>query len=274
MDLAVPIFSDEKVFDVVDIKKPKAGIITIAYEAAQKGNIFKSLFEFVAGSVESLTSVEGEIVDNPIKIKKLCGEMPYISAEVIALKAMTLINKDDVVEGVYSCPRCQTKIIAEYDKELGVDNRDRISELNVKCMEKSAYNNSIPVALEEPVKLKNTRSGEIIETIDGFEIRYPTMNDCIISGHNMQEGQEVRIQKKIYINALISVNGKAIDRKWTATWGKLLFDNVYPDELSQIGDALQKYGLDKMVERSCYKCGKVWEAPINTSNFFASGLLP
>ena len=274
MNLAVPIFIDEKIYDTIEIKKPKTGIITLSYEAAQKGNIFKAMVELIAGCTESIMSVDGEVIDNPAQIKRLCGAMPYIAAEAVALKVMVMVNEDDFVEGLYTCPRCGTKIMAEYDKELEIDNRDKISDLEIKCMEKADYHNAIPVILSDTIKLTNVRTGEALYSIDNFEIRHPTLNDCIISCQNMQDGQEVRVQIKIYINSLISINGKPIEKKWIGTWGKLLFDNIEPRDLKQIGKELQKYGIDKMIERACHKCGKVWEAAINTSNFFALGLQP
>ena len=272
MELAVPIFCEDKVYDVIEIKKPKTGVITATYEAMQKGNIFRAMLEFVSGSVLSLISIEGDVVDEFAKIKKLCGAMPYITAEAVALKIMCEVNEEDSVEGMYNCPRCNTKILIELDKETGIDSRDKISELEVKIMEPSMYVNSIPVLLSEAVVLKNTKTGEVLETIEEFAIRYPTLNDCILAGQNMMEGQEVRVQMKLYSNALISRNGIDIDRKWASTWGDILIKNTGVKDLTQIGKALQEYGLKKTVERSCFNCGKVWEAAINTSNFFVSGL--
>lgn len=272
MYLAVPIFVDDKIYNQVETKKPRTGVITAAYEKGVKGNIFRAMLEFTSGCIENITSTDGDVVENPVKIKRLCADMPYISAEVIAIKVMAEINEDDVVEGVYSCPRCGTKIITENDIELGVDSRDRISEIETVCMEETEYNNTIVVELSDPVKINNTKTGEALEVIERFEIRYPTIQDCISAAENMQDGQEVRVQLKIYVNALLSVNGKPIDRKWIANFGKLLFANMYPKDMSPIGNALQKYGLNKVVDRVCYKCHKEWKAPINTSNFFALGL--
>lgn len=273
MDLAVPIFLEDKIYDSVEIKKPRAGVIADTYEIAQRGNVYRAFLEFISGCVENIFA-QDVTIDTPAAVKRLCGSMPYISAEAVALKVLAEINKEDTVEGVYNCPRCQAQITAELDPMTEVDTRDKISELTVVCMDISERENLIPVTLEESVKLKNSRTGEIIQEIREFAIRYPTLNDCIQASQNMRPGQEVRVQIKIYINSLVTVNGEPVDKKWKATWGKVLFDNLLSADLKPISDALQKYGLDKMVERNCYDCGKVWRAPINTSNFFVSGLQP
>jgi len=274
MKLAIPIFDGGKIYNEVEIKKPKTGVIASVYEIADRGNVFRAMVEFVARCIESITSMDGDIIEEPNAIKRLCGSMPYLSAEAIALRVMALINEDDTVEGVYKCPRCGNKVMTEYDEILDIDTRDRISELEIVCLEEADYNNRIPVELEESVKITNSNTKEVLEEINSFEIRYPTMKDCIISANNMIEGQEVRVQIKIYINSLITVNGNPVDKKWISTWGAVLFRNTSPVDLAQIGNKLRSYGLKKTAERTCNKCGKVWNAPINTSNFFVSGLQP
>lgn len=269
MNIAVPIFSNERVYDQVEITKPKTGVIATTHEAAQR-NVFRGILEFVAGSIESITSVDGDVIENKTQIKKLCGLMPYVSADALALQIMATINKDDIIDGIYKCPRCGSQVVPEYDPSIGLDTRDRISDLAVTCMDE--YHNEITVTLPEPVKLKNKKTDEVLHVIESFAIRFPTLNDCIVASQGIMEGQDARMQIKIYITALIMVNGESVEKKWTATWGKLLFDNLSVADMSQIGDVLQSYGLDKYVDRVCPKCGKEWRAPVNTSNFFASGL--
>lgn len=122
------------------------------------------------------------------------------------------------------------------------------------------------------LNLEIKKTGEVLETVESFTIKYPVLNDCIIAGRNMREGQEIRVQINIYIQSIIKVNGQSVERKWGATWGKLLFEELYPSDIEQISNELQKYGLKKEIERICNNCGKVWEAPVNTSNFFVLGL--
>lgn len=272
MKLAIPIFKDDKVFPDVDCMKPRTGVITTAYESAQNSNVFKAMLDLISGSISAVYPVEGDPVDSPYDIKILCGNMPYPSAEAVSMKIMGMINKDDHVEGVYPCPRCGKKFIAEYDVTNEVDLRDRVSDLPVKCMEETEYNNEIPVEMDDPVKIKNARTGETIEEINCFSLRFPTLNDCISAGKGMMDGNEIRVQLKIYVNALLSVNGKKIDNAWKANYGNILFSNIYPGDLQKVGSVMSKYGIKKTVRRECNYCGRVWDSPINTANFFASGL--
>lgn len=158
MKLAVPIFLDDKIYNYIEIKKPKTGIFTVAYEMAQKGNIFMAMKELISGCIESITSIDGEIIDNKLQIKNIVGHMSYISAEAVALKIMAQINEDDVIEGVYPCPRCGKKIVTEYNKDMEIDTRDRISDLDVKVMDENSYTNEILVIPDEPVKFRNKKN--------------------------------------------------------------------------------------------------------------------
>jgi hypothetical protein len=44
--------------------------------------------------------------------------------------------------------------------------------------------------------------------------------------------------------------------------------------LGKIYSEIDKYGISRKVEKHCPECGKVWQADLNTSNFFVSALLP
>ena len=270
MDLPIPIFNGEKIYNIVEIKKPTTGVLTVTYEAKERGNNFKAVLEFVSGCIESITSLDGDVIDSKSEIKRLTGMMPYVSAETLALKIMALINEDDVIEGVYYCPRCGKQIVDEIESEI--DQRPRISELEVNNMDISDYNNEIFVSLDESIKFRNKDTKEIIEEIENFSIRFPTLNDCILACQGMREGQEVKRQLKVYANSIIKINKIEVNKKWIATWGTLLFSNMFPGDFKQISKVMQRYGLKQTIEKTCCNCGKVWNATINTSNFFASGL--
>jgi len=275
MKLAVPIFSnDGEIYNEVETRKPKSKVLTRAYEVMQKEGAFSAMVEFLSGCISSITSIDGKIIDNPNLIRRLSGLMPYVSAEAVSLEIIGTLNKDDVIDGIYTCPRCGEKIIGEYDPRTGLDTRDKVSDLGVSMLKENEYINEIAVTPEEPVKFYNKKTGEVIQTVEHFSVRYPTLNDCIISSRGMQKGEEVRVQLKIYSQSLLKVNGEIADDKWKKMWGNLLFDELYPEDIAQIGNILQNLGIEKTVEKVCNNCGKVWEATVNTSNFFASGLQP
>lgn len=270
MNLPIPIFRNDKIYTAVDIQKPRTGVITKAYDAAvYKGLNFKALYEFVSGCIDTIYSQDGESESDPAAIKRICGMIPSVSAETVALKVMALINENDYIEGVYTCPRCGEKIITGED---GItDTRDKVADLEIVNME-GHFDNSIFVQLSEVIRIKDQRTGEVLETIENFEVRYPTLNDCM----NAEEGQrsDVAIALRIYCNSLQKVNGMDATGQWKGTYGMLMMNKIYPRDLSIISNAIKKYGIQKTKQRTCIECGKVWEAPLNTSNFFVSGLQP
>lgn len=274
MDLPVPIFKEDKIYNIIEYKKPKTGVISKSFEAIERSGAFYGMVEFLSGCIQNITSIDGEIIDNPSMIKKLVGAMPYITAETVALKILSTINKDDVIEGFYTCPLCGNQWIESYDKDLQIDTRDRISDLPITNLEEDEYINEIPVTLAEPVTFKNLKTEEIIDTVESFSIRFPTLNDCIIASRGMTKNQEVRIQMKIYIQSLVKVNDLDVKKSWIATWGQILFNELYPDDIEQIGRVLKNLGIQKTLVKTCEECGKTWDAPVNTSNFFVSGLQP
>lgn len=274
MKLPVPIFLDDRIYTDCEYRKPKAGPITTAYEEAQKGHVFSAMVEFISGGLKSLSDTNGNSIDNPVELKKMIKQMPYVSGETLAIKIMTTLNKNDVLEGVYQCPRCDKPHIDDFNPELGIDNRDRVDDLKIKIMDPENYTNEIRIEPEEPVHLYNKNTGEVIQTINSFTVRQPTFNDCIVAGNNMIDGQEVRAQIRIYIKSLIRINDEPIEKNWAGIYGQLLFKNLYPEDIEAIGVELQKNGIDRRVKKICNHCGREWEPLVNTSNFFVSGLQP
>ena len=175
---------------------------------------------------------------------------------------------DDYIEGVYQCPRCGTEIITGNDEI--VDNRDRIKDLEIIEMDK--YSNSIVVELKKSVKILNAKTEEILEEMHNFEIRHPTLNDFMYAENGQTD--ELIIQYRAYCNALQKVNNQEVDAKWKATYGLLMLKKAKATSLVQINDEMRKYGVQRTKERICPRCSKVWDAPLNTSNFFVSGLRP
>lgn len=266
MKLVIPIFRNDKIYTDVDIKEPTPEVIVRAEEIVKKGLTFKAILEFVSGSIEALYSSDDDIITDKAKIKRICGMMPFISAETLSMKIMCLINENDFIEGVYSCPRCGEKIIT--GKDDIEDTRDRINELDIIYADD--FMNKIYVDLPESVKIKNVSSGEVLEEIQNFSIRYPVLNDCILAENG--QTNETRIQLRIYCNALTEINGVEINKDWISQYGMLLINKLKICQLYSIPETLQKYGIKKTKQRTCFNCNKTWEAPLNTSNFFVSGL--
>lgn len=270
MKLPIPVFYQDKIYTDVDTMEPETSTLTRAYEAMKSGNVFKASLELLAGSIETFYTQEGNQEDSRAEIKKICSHMPYISADTVCLIVLAEMNGDDVIEGLYPCPVCHRNNSPEYDPQYGIDARDHVSDLEIICQE--SPENEIFVQLKKPVNLINMKTGEIIHAIENMAIRYPTMIDCILAGQNMREGQETAVQIKIYMNALVKVNGQHVDKSFVSVWGKLLFDKIKAGDLRQIGNAMQKYGIEKKIKKQCQHCGKEWFAVVDTSSFFVEGL--
>lgn len=281
MQLPVPCFyKEDKIYDRVEYKKPKTGIIANAYEVYQSQGNYPAMLEFVTGTVKSYTSMDDEIIEDKTMIRAITRRLPFMSAEAIALKVLAMVNEDDWVEGVYGCPRCGKKIITGVESDLGLDNRDRISELEIKCMGQKDdgsididhYNNDIFVELEEPVIIKHAKTGNVLHEINTIEITYPTVDNCIKGSLKYGDNKDVRREMAIYASCLKKVNGQEIDVKFRKTWAEFIFTNIEASDMNIITKAMKKYGIKKTILRTCISCGKRWESPVNTSNFFVSGL--
>jgi len=269
MQLPIPIFRNDKIYVKVDFDEPNADVISRAYTAVNKGLAYKAIYEFVSGSIDCIYDETGEPVRDKAKIKRLCGMMPYVSADALVLKILACMKEgEDYIEGVYVCPRCGYKIITGKD---GIsDTRDRIGALEIVCMEE--YDNSIYVELKDTIKISNTQTGEILEEMHNFELRHPTLNDFMIAENG--QNNNLIIQYRAYCNALRKVNTQEIDDSWKSKYGLLMLKKAKATSLSQINQQMKKYGMIQSKIRECPECSKEWESPLNTSSFFVSGLRP
>jgi len=275
MQLPIPIFQEDgKLITRLEYKKPKVGVLTRVQGIVQQGNVWLGMVEFIAGCTVALIGKDDSQVTDQAKIKKLVLAIPYNSAEAVVIKIMATQNEDDVIPGGYSCPDCKTKCMPAYEPESGIDERDRVSMLEVRCIDTEGLTNEILCRPEEPVQFQDTRTGHTIETVESVSIRYPTLADCMSAARKVPHGKDAALQLEIYVQAIFAVNGRPVDKVWNNIWGMQFFNNVYPRDIRQIGDVLESYGIKKTLPKTCQSCGHQWEAPVNTSNFFASGLRP
>lgn len=272
MKIAVPIFHNGIIYNQVEIEKPKTKVLSLAQEILQRYGAYRAIMELIVGCVERYIDLDGNIVDNKAEIRTITGLMPYMSAEDVSLKIITELNEDDTIEGIYTCPRCGENFITEYDSRTKIDTRDKVSELEVIFMPEDNLTRKIKLELKIPVKIVDLSTKEIMIEIIDIEMHYPTLNDCIEGSKGKKNSGSIEITNQIYLSALEKVNGEEIDKKWKVNYGKILFDDIRATDLIRLGKTMMKYGIKKSVLRRCINCQKEWEAPINTSNFFESGL--
>lgn len=269
MDLAIPIVRNDNTYVSVELRKLYSQEIARIKEIADKGFIFRAMLEFISKGIESISTAGGEKETEKKKIERICNMMSFVSAETLSYQIMCIQNASDYIEGIYPCPRCDTEIITGNDG--GIDNRDKISELKIISMQSDDMKN-ICVALETPVKIINQKTGEVIEEINSFEIRFPTLGDYIKAANG--QTSDAVIQLKAYCNAIQKINGQEVESTWISMYGMLLMNRLYSESLESIREQTEKYGIQKTVERVCNRCGKEWISVLPTSNFFVSGLRP
>lgn len=276
MRLPLPIHKADKIYTEIEVIKPKGSVIADTKKIADAGNVFSAMRTFISGCTEAIIMDAGDIIKDNVAIKQLVAAMPYRSAEWVSLKIMLGYDEDDGIEGIYKCPRCGKDLICELKKigDEDVDTRDFISQLEVVYLEGGAK--TFRVDLKEPFSIVEAGTRDVIQRIETLEMIHPTIANCEIAYSRFGQTDDVRLQFGIYAEALTHVNGVEVDAKFRNRYGTYIFENIrdIKHDLGAIQNEIKRYGLDPLVRKTCMACGKEWMVPVNTSNFFASGLRP
>jgi predicted RNA-binding Zn-ribbon protein involved in translation (DUF1610 family) len=200
-----------------------------------------------------------------VQINTLVGQMPYKSAEAVAVKILLLGEEDDGIEGVYQCPRCGTKKVCAAGD---TDNRDFIKDIPILNLD---GNTRFAVDISPAVHVDNV-DGESIESVARLEFDHPTMAHCISAFGRYGEKDTVKLQLGIYLEALVSVNGLPADRKWKSRYGLQVMRDIGVSKIKEIGVAVSRYGMQTEAVKNCTSCGKEFTVTLNTSSFFVSAL--
>jgi len=268
--LPIPIYFNGEVYATdIEIKKPNAGCIADAKKISDSEDPYGAIAFFIASCTESLETVNGSVADKGI-IKNAIRNMPYRSAEYVFIKIMLLRHSDDGVEGIYFCPRCRTQIICEAKKdkasgEIISDTRDFINQMPVNYTDGFA---TIRHELSDRIEIRTT-DDRVLETIESFTMRHPTLADAISGMRRADKRDELRCQFGTYVESLLEINDQKIDSKWKNNYGMIMFDKAdIENDLYEISRKVNEFGIEKRVDRTCPNCGKEWRSIINTSNFF------
>lgn len=262
--------TENNVYEEIELKKPSGSLLADVRESTEK-NWPLALRNFIAGCAVSIISAENNITDS-VGIKSALAKMSNKNLEYLSNEIMIDYYKgDDYIEGLYPCPRCEKEVLAEKSNEDGIeiDTRDRISDLKVNFMQ-DASELFFHLELEEPVEVSETE-----EPVKNIDLTFPTIEHFIEVFNSVGDRNIVKFQYAVYARAITKVNGVEVDNSWKKSKGVLLF-NKSENTLNDIGKITKyfnKYGVDPRLEKSCPKCGKVWQPFINTSNFFGSALL-
>ena len=263
MKLCIPILYKKETYTDIEITKPKAGVIADTQEEFQEKTPYHGIHKLISGSVVSISNEEGKTIDNRAEIITATKQLAYQAAEQVGLQIMLSINKNDKIETMNECPRCGHKYVSEDDGFL--------KDLPVVYLEEYAV---LHFDLEDPIQIKNKATEEILHDISSFDMRYPTLNDCIDGTLRARSPGAIKGQYAIYAAAIVNINTELVDMKWKKTWGEWFVNNLSFDSLRGIGRAMQKYGYDMSIDEICIKCKKEFKSSVDTSSFFESGLQP
>lgn len=278
MRLPVPVRIKDVMYTDCEITAPTVNVIAETRRIVDNGNFFASMRPFCAGVIKEFKTSDGTAITDPIAIKSIIPRMPYRSVEFVSLQAILKhYSDDDGIEGVYYCPRCNAEVIAEIIESDGtsIDTRDHIGELAINYFEGDAEGLTIHVQLTEPVLIIDKKDNETLIEVNNLAVGVPTLEQCITAEGKVGNRDSVKLQLAIYVEALEKVNGEAVDNKYRTSFGMYIFGNIraVKKDLGYLADQINQYGLDRTVQKECRKCGKIWKAFVNTSNFFVSAPL-
>lgn len=268
MNLPIPIFHNGTVYEEVEVTKPKAGVLADTAEYIEKGDVFNGMLVFISGSVTEVKA-EKPVVAKEM-IKTLIRRLPFRSAEVLAINILMQLSVDDGIEGIYECPLCHEKQFATKDDEADIDSRDFIRNIPIKSM--TEHKETFTVALQEPVEIKDARSDQPLEIIESITMHHPTLQDTIRAYHKQGSSTTMRRQLAIYTESLEKIGDEEVDTPLRNLWGMYIFEKMDIASLNEIGITIAQYGMSGTVEKVCKECGRKWNAELDTSNFFVSGL--
>lgn len=270
--LAIPVHAHGKIYTEVDVKEPTSGAVANMKREADKGNLYAALLSMSRDCVVEIRDVDGGAVTEKKERGEILRKMPYRSHDQVIIDALLANGQDSGTEGVYPCPRCSEKIIAErrVDKETGEVIEDTLDYLDTLPVIFSPEEEEPVFAVELSDMVEIPGHGPVL----GLKFRYPTIGDCVTAFKRVGGKDSAKLQFSIFREALIAVDGVEVDLKWKNRWGDYLFTHFVSAkrDLNAISEMDNRYGIQYGVERVCPECGKEFVSEVDTSNFFASAL--
>ena len=262
MRLPVPMEFGDKTFTEAEIRRPTGGVIADTKRVADRGDVYAAMATFVAGCLVSL----GDETDRG-QLRVYARELSYVNAEYLAIEALVATGIADDIEGVYACPRCDHQITVEPTEDD--DEGEHISDLEVKYAEGPVF---ADVEVDPPVKITNASTEEELVCVETIKVGMPSLSQLSRAFKRYGMADRVRMQFSAYVDSTEEVNGAPVDGKWRSTWGMLVFDRMDAMTVNEITRGLREHGRAIAVSRLCPSCGKRWDAEVDTTGFFASGL--
>jgi hypothetical protein len=260
MILPVSFTYDGEIIDRFEVKSALAEDIADTSDLMRENVGYGGIKRWCSGVLKSLNEHEDKVT-----LGNMIRDMPFVSAYAVASFGVAKTREDDSVESSYRCPRCGE--IRVYSKTEYDDMTDHLDDLKPSV----SANNLLSFSFDEPVYILEKKTGNIIEEIRSIAIHSPTLNDFIRAEQRYPEGKS-RLMFFAYGCALETVNGNPVENRWRNQWGDLVFAKMPGKEINKISMEINSTQIGKDIERVCLKCHHKWTAPLNLSNFFASGL--
>ena len=264
--IPVPFPTKGKVVTDAQLTRPTARDLANVQKATKSGNPYSAIISLVSAGVSSYQLADGSEIAEKAAVADASRDMPFQDANIVSMQIFLNLGADNMVEGYFECPRCHN--ILEDDQPDDISALP-ITEYDIKDSEMFPRIRSI---LNYPIEFRDARTKEIVEEVKSLTLHYPTLADCAKACRKTGMDDDAILQLVIYAEATDEVNGSPIDDKYRGEWLGQAFDRMDPVDLREIGKALNEYGMKATVSKRCPKCGKVFEAGVNTADFFSSAL--
>lgn len=273
MRLPIPVQMDGGLLMEAKMKQATAEVLAAARREAEAGEYYAAILEWCAGVTQELTGPEGAIVTSKDEIRRATRAMPFVSAWAVACFGMAETKGSDAIPGSYKCPKCGKVIeVGPHEKDgERWDDSDRLSSIEYKCLDDPSV--GVQYELTSPVEILRKDTGAVVASIGSISMSYPTLGQCI-RAQQAYPDDESMLMFAVYAESLTHVDGKKVEPAWRSSYGKLVFSRMTARDINALSAALNEYSMSVKVERACPKCKNRWEAELDLSGFFASGLEP
>jgi hypothetical protein len=254
MKFPYPFEFDGEIIEEFSVKEATTTTIANTQKRRQAYDMMKC---FLQGALQSLNDHTDETF-----LKNAILTIPFESAYTAIMFGMAETKEDDGVLGEYKCPKCGT--IRKYEPIDGdEDVVDRLANIAIT---------PAPLTFEfefEEVKLKNKLNNSVLETVNALSMAAPTL-ESYVRGERRYPDSAVFIQSYAYAQAILSVNGNAVDKQWRDKFGEVLFNKLKIKKMNEITRKLGEFNPFR-VERVCLQCSHRWTTNLDFTNFFAFG---
>lgn len=254
--MPIPFEFAGKVYREAEVREPTAGLLADTRKGAEGGNYFAALAIFAGGAMVSC----GEEHD-PKQLKILAREMPYLSAEAVAIASMIAADVDDSIDTVWSCPRCGAKVSPPEGSKIG--------DLPVECADEPVV---VEHVLESPVSIERSDGEGTLVEASSLIVRVPSLGNYIKAFARYGTADPVRVEFAALVESTVSVDGVAVERSWVSSLGMVVFNAMKSRDVRAIDAKIKAFGRQNRMPVSCGSCGKEWSAEVNAASFFVSGL--